>query len=220
MGKLIVMEGVDASGKETQTALLCRYLEENGKKVKRISFPNYESPSSALVKMYLAGQFGDLAQSVNPYAASMFYAVDRYASFKTDWGKLLSEDYFVVADRYVTSNIIYQAAKFSDSEEKKAFITWLEDLEYNKLELPRPDKVLFLNMEVAAAAKLMANRNNKITGKEEKDIHEKDSQYMQKAYDNACFAANASGWTQIKCSVDGEPRTIEEIHNDIILSIK
>lgn len=220
MGKLIVIEGVDASGKETQTGLLCQYLESMGKKVKRITFPNYESPSSALVKMYLGGEFGMAAESVNPYAASMFYAVDRYASFKKDWGQLIREDIYIVADRYVTSNVIYQSAKFSGEEEKRQFISWLEDMEYGKLELPRPDKVLFLNMEPAAAAKLMESRKNKITGDEEKDIHEKNPEYLQKAYDNACFAAKTAGWTEIKCSVNGEARKIDEIHNDIILNIE
>lgn len=220
LGKLIVLEGVDASGKETQTVLLCDYLQRLGKRVKRITFPDYESPSSALVKMYLGGEFGTDPDSVNPYAASMFYAVDRFASFKTKWGGLLCEDCYVVADRYVTSNIIYQAAKCENENDKLRFIQWLEDLEYVKLGLPRPDKVLFLNMEPEAAAALMTARRNKINGGEEKDIHEKNSAYLRKAYDNACFAAKNSGWTEIKCSVGGKARSIEDIHKDIIAIIE
>ncbi len=217
---LIVIEGVDASGKETQTGLLCDYLEKKGKRVKRITFPDYKSPSSALVKMYLGGEFGADADSVNPYAASMFYAVDRYASFKKEWGRLIGTDAYIVADRYVTSNVIYQAAKLKGEKEKKDFIAWLEDLEYCRLGLPRPDKVLFLNMEPEAAAKLMAARKNKITDTDEKDIHERNGAYLREAYENACFAAKESGWTEIKCSFGGEPRSIEDIHKDIILSVE
>ncbi|MGN1098519.1 MAG: dTMP kinase [Clostridia bacterium] len=220
MGKLIVIEGVDASGKETQTGLLCEYLEKTGKRVQRITFPDYDSPSSALVKMYLGGDFGADPGAVNPYAAAMFYAVDRFASFKMKWERFMDEDVYIVADRYVTSNVIYQAAKLEDAESKEAFIRWLNDLEYTKLGLPVPDKVFFLNMEPAAAAVLMAGRKNKITGEDAKDIHEKNSDYLLKAYNNACFAAEKSGWTEIKCSVDGNPRTIEEIHKDIIANIE
>lgn len=219
-GKLIVIEGVDASGKETQTALLYEALKERGIKVRRITFPDYESPSSALVKMYLGGDFGTDPGSVNPYAASLMYALDRYASYKTKWGGWLEEGGWIVADRYVTSNVIYQAAKLGAPEEKRDFILWLEDIEYGKLGLPRPDRVLFLNMEPEAAAALMAARPNKITSGSEKDIHERSSGYMRQAYDNACFAARSSGWTEIKCSVGGIPRSIEDIHKDIIANIE
>lgn len=219
-GKLIVIEGVDASGKETQTALLYEALKARGVKVRRVTFPDYESQSSALVKMYLNGDFGSDPGSVNPYAASLMYALDRYASYKTQWGGWLEEGGWIVADRYVTSNVIYQAAKMSAPEEKRDFILWLEDIEYGKLGLPRPDRVLFLNMEPKAAAALMAARPNKITSGSEKDIHERSSDYMRQAYDNACFAARSSGWTEIKCSVSGVPRSIEDIHKDIIANIE
>lgn len=219
MAKLIVIEGVDASGKETQTALLCDYLKSRGMAVERLSFPDYESPSSALVKMYLGGDFGSDPSAVNPYAASLFYAVDRFASHAVRWGALMNKDCMIVADRYVTSNVIYQAAKFASAGEKRSFIDWVEDIEYNKLGLPRPDKVFFLNMEPEAAAKLMAARKNKITAGDEKDIHERDAAYLKAAYDNACLAAKLSGWTEIKCSFGGEPRSIEEIHREIISKI-
>lgn len=219
MGKLIVIEGVDASGKETQTGLLHQYLENTGAKAARISFPDYSSNSSALVKMYLAGEMGSDPNAVSPYAAAVFYAADRYISYKTKWGKLLEENDYVIADRYVTSNIIYQAAKFESGPEQEQFIDWLNDLEYNRLGLPVPDKVLFLNMEPSAAAKLMAGRKNKITGEAEKDIHEKNAAYMHKAYENACSVARRLGWIEVKCSVNGEPRTIEDISGDILKSI-
>ena len=219
MGKLIVIEGVDASGKETQTGLLCQSLENSGLKAARISFPDYSSNSSALVKMYLAGEMGTDPDAVSPYAAAVFYAADRYVSYKTKWGRLLEENDYVIADRYVTSNIIYQAAKFESEPEREKFIDWLNDLEYNRLGLPTADKVLFLNMEPAAAEKLMAGRKNKITGEAEKDIHEKNSEYMLRAYNNACWVARRLGWTEIRCSVNGEPRTIEDISKDIRESI-
>lgn len=220
MAKLIVIEGGDASGKETQTALLCDRLRRDGKTVERITFPDYESPSSALVKMYLGGDFGSDPGKVNPYAASLFYAVDRFASHATKWGALMETDAVIVADRYVTSNIIYQAAKFEDETEKRSFIRWVEDIEYNRLGLPRPDEVLFLNMEPEAAAKLMAARKNKITDGDEKDIHERNAAYLKKAYDNACFAARLSGWTEVKCSENGAVRAIDEIHENIIEILK
>ena len=219
MGKLIVIEGVDASGKETQTGLLCQSLENSGLKAARISFPDYSSNSSALVKMYLAGEMGTDPDAVSPYAAAVFYAADRYVSYKTKWGRLLEENDYVIADRYVTSNIIYQAAKFESESEREKFIDWLNDLEYNRLGLPTADKVLFLNMEPAAAEKLMAGRKNKITGEAEKDIHEKNTEYMLRAYNNACWVARKLGWTEIRCSIDGEPRAIEDISRDIRESI-
>lgn len=219
MAKLIVIEGVDASGKETQTGLLCQWLEESGKRTARLSFPDYDSPSSALVKMYLGGEMGSEPGAVSPYAASLFYAADRYASFKMKWAKLMEEDVYIIADRYVTSNIVYQAAKFEDETEKTEFINWLRDLEYNRLGLPVPDKVLFLNMEPDAAAKLMSGRKNKITGDAEKDIHEKDAGYLRQVYDNACDVARRLDWIEIKCSANGEPRPIADISKDIIKNI-
>lgn len=215
MGKLIVIEGVDASGKETQTDLLCKRLRATGKKASRISFPDYDCPSSALVKLYLSGALGTDPKAVNPYAAAIFYAADRYASYKMNWGKILGESEYVIADRYVTSNIIYQAAKFDVPDEKDRFIEWLSDLEYGRLELPKPDRVLFLNMEPEAAARLMEGRKNKITGEGEKDIHERDDAYLRRAYDNACGVAQKLGWLEIKCSIGGQPRTIEEISDEI-----
>ncbi len=216
MAKLIVIEGLDASGKETQTELLCRSLRETGKEVERLSFPDYDSPSSTLVKMYLGGQLGTDPDSVSPYAAALFYAADRYISFKTKWEKLMNEDVYIVADRYVSSNIIYQSAKFADENERKKFISWLTDLEYVRLGLPKPDAVLFLNMEPAAARKLMEGRRNKITGKDDKDIHERDSDFLSRVYDSALSAASVLGWIEIKCSENGVPRDIADISADIM----
>ena len=215
MGKLIVIEGTDSSGKETQTKRLFEKLEEKGLKVKKISFPNYDSPACEPVKMYLAGAFGEDAMKVNPYPVSTMYAIDRYASFKTDWEKFYNEDGIIVTDRYVTSNMVHQASKIKDLDEKKQYLNWLEDLEYEKMGIPRPDLVIFLNMPTEMAVKLMAERKNKITGEEKKDIHERDKEYLKESHVNACKIANTYNWKEIKCS-DGERiKTIEEIGEEV-----
>ena len=181
LGKLIVIEGTDSSGKETQTKLLFERLEKEGKKIKKISFPNYDSPACEPVKMYLAGEFGDNAVEVNPYPISTMYAIDRYASFKKDWGKFYEDNGIIITDRYTTSNMVHQASKIEDEKKKDEYLKWLIELEYEKMELPKPDMVIFLNMPTDMAIKLMANRKNKITGEEKKDIHEKSSEYLKKS---------------------------------------
>lgn len=215
MGKLIVIEGTDSSGKETQTKRLFEKLKEKGLKVKKISFPNYDSPACEPVKMYLAGAFGEDAMKVNPYPVSTMYAIDRYASFKTDWEKFYNEDGIIVTDRYVTSNMVHQASKIRDLDEKKKYLNWLEDLEYDKMGIPRPDLVIFLNMPTEMAVRLMAERKNKITGEEKKDIHERDKEYLKESHANACKIANIYNWKEIKCN-DGERiKTIEEIGEEV-----
>ena len=215
MGKLIVIEGTDSSGKETQTKRLFEKLEEKGLKVKKISFPNYDSPACEPVKMYLSGAFGEDAMKVNPYPVSTMYAIDRYASFKTDWEKFYNEDGIIVTDRYVTSNMVHQASKIRDLDEKKKYLNWLEDLEYEKMGIPRPDLVIFLNMPTDMAIRLMAERKNKITGEEKKDIHERDKEYLKESHANACKIANIYNWKEIKCN-DGERiKTIEEIGEEV-----
>lgn len=212
---LIVFEGVDASGKQTQCEAYYNYLKEKGLDVLRISFPDYESPSSSLVKMYLGGEFGENANDISPYAASSFYAVDRYASYKTKWGKYLSDGKIILADRYVTSNMIHQAAKLENIEEKDAFLQWVYDFEYEKMGLPKPDAVLFLDMPPHFAMELMAKRANKITNEAEKDIHEKDRDHIVKAYNNAKYVADKFGFKTIKCA-DYKVRSIKDITDDII----
>lgn len=215
MGKLIVIEGTDSSGKETQTKRLFEKLEEKGLKVKKISFPNYDSPACEPVKMYLAGAFGEDAMKVNPYPVSTMYAIDRYASFKTDWEKFYNEDGIIVTDRYVTSNMVHQASKIRDLDEKKQYLNWLENLEYEKMGIPRPDLVIFLNMPTDMAVKLMAERKNKITGEEKKDIHERDKEYLKESHANACKIANIYNWKEIKCSDGDRIKTIEEIGEEV-----
>jgi len=218
MGKLIVIEGVDASGKATQTERLFNRLREEYNAVRRISFPDYESDFSVPVKRYLAGDLGSDPNSVSAYAASLFYAIDRYASCKRDWGSFYAAGGILVADRYVTSNLVHQAAKIEG--DKTDFINWLDDLEYNKLELPRPDLVLFLDMPPACARELMKDRANKITGKAQKDIHESDPGYLERAYQNAMTIAKVCNWQIVHCANGKNVRTIDEIAEEIYQLVK
>ncbi len=215
-GRLIVIEGLDSSGKETQSRLLCEYLEKSGKKVKRVEFPNYKSDSSALVRMYLGGSFGSTPDCVNAYAASTFFAADRYATYKTDFEQFLNDGGIVVADRYTTSNMIHQASKISDGEERNKYLEWLDDFEYNLLGLPKPDKVIFLDMPMEIAQKLMAARANKIDGSEKKDIHERNREYLDATYRAALEVAEKFDWEHVMCGADGEPLSIEEINKEVI----
>lgn len=213
-GKLIVIEGLDSSGKETQSKLLLEYFLSRGVKAKRVEFPNYKSESSTLVKMYLRGDFGKKAGDVNPYAASSFYAVDRYATYKTEIKEFYENSGLIIADRYTTSNLIHQASKIDGDASE--FIDWLLDFEYNLLGLPKPDKVIFLNMPTNVAVKLMKSRINKATGEAEKDIHESDILYLENTYKTAMSLSEKLGWSTVACSDGENPRTIEEIHKDVI----
>lgn len=214
-GKLIVIEGTDSSGKETQTAMLFEKLSKEIKKIRKISFPNYNSPACAPVKMYLAGEFGTDAEKVNPYPASTMYAIDRYASYKTDWGKFYNDGGIIITDRYTTSNMVHQASKIDNSQEKEIYLSWLEDLEYSKMGIPRPDLVIFLNMPTETAQKLMAERKNKITGEDKKDIHEKNVEYLKKSHENACEISKKYSWKEIRCVENDRLKTIEEISNEV-----
>jgi dTMP kinase len=220
MGKLIVIEGTDSSGKETQTKKLYERLANEIEKVRKISFPNYESPACEPVKMYLAGAFGDNALNVNPYPVSTMFAIDRYASYKMDWESFYNAGGIIVTDRYTTSNMVHQASKIENIDEKSKYLGWLEDLEYNKMGIPKPDLVIFLNMPTEMAVKLMEARKNKITGEEKKDIHEKDTSYLKKSYNNACDIAKKYNWQEIKCVENKRLKTIEEIGEEIYTLVK
>ena len=216
MGKLIVIEGLDGSGKSTQLDLLVDNLKANGIDCKKVSFPNYDDDSSALVKMYLAGQFGDNPNDVNAFAASCFYAVDRYSSYKKDWGEFYKNGGVVVSGRYTTSNAVHQCSKLNESE-WESFLDWLYDFEYNKLGIPAPDNVIFLDMPTEVSQKLLDKRYNSNGG--HKDIHESDLEYLEKCRKSALFTAKYSGWTIISCGKDGEPRSIEDIANEILSKV-
>lgn len=218
MGKLIVIEGVDSSGKETQAKLLFDFLKERGSQVRLVSFPDYESDFCLPVKRYLAGDLGENPDDVNAYAASAFYAIDRYASFKMNWGAFYESGGTIVCDRYVTSNIVHQAMKIKG--DKSEFIHWLCDFEYGRLGLPVPDTVIFLDMPPEYAKVLMTYRKNKITGEAQKDIHEKNEAYLNEAYENAVEVAGLLGWHRICCAKDGKIMEISVIHDEIVDFLK
>lgn len=221
MGILIAIEGTDSSGKQTQSERLYNALCEMGIKARLVSFPAYECDSSALVKMYLAGEFGTDPKDVNAYAASTFYAIDRFATFRKDWGKDYNGGTVIVADRYVPSNIIHQASKIDNDAEKDEFINWLEELEYSNLGLPHPDATIFLDMPTATAQKLMTERANKIDNSDKKDIHERNGEYLKKSYDNAKGIADKLGWNVVPCAdKDGNVRDISDISKDILAIAK
>ena len=214
-GKLIIIEGSDGSGKATQTEKLYTKFLGAGLKVKKVEFPNYESESSALIKMYLNGDFGKEPNDVNPYVASTFYAVDRFASYKREWKSFYDEGGIILADRYTTSNMVHQAAKIENELEKDKFLDWLWEYEYKLFNLPEPDCVIFLDMPPEYSRKLMEERNNKFTGTETKDIHERNFEYMNNSYNNAKSVAEKYSWKKITCIKDNNIRSIEEIAEEI-----
>lgn len=218
-GKLYVIEGVDGSGKATQTELLYQALLAQGKTVRKVSFPDYDSPSSSLIKMYLNGEFGTDPQSVNAFATSVFFAVDRFASFRKDWQTFYEQGGIIIADRYVTSNLVHQAGKLDDAAEKERYITWLNELEYDIFGLPKPDCVVFLDMPPAYSLRLRQERNALKQGLTN-DIHEADQTYLQQAYDNAIGIAQHQQWHTISCVADEAIRTIDDIHAEILQTIE
>ena len=211
-GKLIVIEGLDGSGKATQTAELTQRFMQNYPKVKHISFPNYSNPSSALVKMYLGGELGSSPDDVNAYAASSFYAVDRYASFKQFWEKDYNNGCIIIADRYTTSNAIYQLSKVANRE-KPSFLHWLDTSEYKQLQLPKPDAVIYLDMPVEVSQQLLAKRYNGDENK--KDLHEKNFDFLKECRISALYAAQILNWDVVSCAKDGKPRPIEDISSEV-----
>lgn len=216
MGKLIVIEGLDGSGKSTQLDLLYKNLTDNGIDCRSVSFPDYENPSSTLVKMYLNGTFGKKPNDVNAFAASVFYTVDRYASFKANWGEYYSGGGTVIAGRYTTSNAIHQASKLPESE-WESFLSWLYDFEYTKIGIPKPDKVIFLDMPIEVSQKLLTKRYEGDNSK--KDIHESDTEYLERCRKAAVFTAKYSGWETISCAKNGEACSIEDISKDVLESV-
>lgn len=206
--KLVVLEGLDGSGKSTQFEKLSEYLTSKGVKLKAISFPDYDQPSSALVKMYLNGEFSKSAEDVNAYAASSFYAVDRYASYKKFWEKDYAEGAFILAARYVTSNCIYQMVKLDESKWDE-YLDWLGEYEYSKLELPEPDLVIFLDMPVEISQKLMSGRYDGDESK--KDIHESNVRFLKDCRKAALYTAKKQNWQVVDCSSGDKPLAIDEI---------
>ena len=217
MGKLIVIEGTDGSGKSTQFKLLTQRLTREGRDFRQIVFPQYSEPSSALIRMYLGGEFGQRPGDVNAYAASAFYAVDRYASFKKVWGNYYNGGGLVISDRYTTSNAVHQASK-EPPETRQRFLKWLYEFEYDHLGLPRPDLTLYLDVPTDFTEKLLRAREQDTHTKA--DIHEKDTQYLATCRRMGAFAADYYGWTVISCVRDGKIRSIEDIHEEIYRHVR
>lgn len=209
---LIVMEGLDGSGKATQTELLYESLLSEGKKVVKVSFPDYDSASSTLIKMYLSGEFGSDPEDVNAYAASSFFSVDRYASYKKNWKKDYEDGAIILCDRYTTSNAIHQCCKL-ERDKWDGYLKWLFDFEYGLLGIPAPDAVIYLQVDVDESQELM---NGRYSGREEKkDIHEANTEYLRKARRAADYCAEKLGWRTVRCTEDGRMRSIESIHEEI-----
>lgn len=211
-GRLIVIEGLDGSGKATQAERLFNRLKNDGKNVIKVSFPDYQSNSSALVKMYLAGEFGNNPDSVNPYAASSFYAVDRFASYAKNWKSFYQNGGIVIADRYTTSNAIHQCAKLTD-EKWESFVKWLFDYEYNLMGIPEPFKTIYLRVDPSLSQKLMTKRYEGDEAK--KDIHESNLDYLNRSRKAADYCAEKLGWNVIECADGEKMRSIDEISDDI-----
>ena len=211
-GKLIVLEGLDGSGKATQAKLLAEHLAAQGVPVQKITFPDYASDSSALVKMYLAGQFGQHPDDVNAYAASSFYAVDRYASYKTSWGSFYEQGGVIIADRYTTSNAVHQCSKLPQ-EQWEEYLHWLFDYEFRLLGLPAPDRVIYLQVDPAVSQRLMTQRYH--GDESRKDVHEKDTEYLARSRRAAEYCAEHLGWDTVHCTSGDAMRSIEDIQQEV-----
>lgn len=212
-GKLIVLEGTDGSGKETQTRLLCESLEKKGCKLQRLSFPCYGTPAAVPLEMYLRGEFGKHPGDVGPYAASMFYETDRFASYKTGWGKFYEDGGLVISDRYTTSNAIHQGCKLPDGK-RQDYLEWLYDFEYQKIGLPTPDLVIYLDVPTEISVKIAAERAGKAGVQH--DIHETDVGYQTGCRIAALDTATRSGWRIVRCAERGKLRSIEDIHQEVL----
>lgn len=213
MKKLIIIEGLDGSGKSTQVALLEDYFKNKNISYKKIKLPDYDSPSSTLVKMYLGGEFGKSAGDVNAYAAGAFYAVDRFASYKLNWESDYENGTLILADRYATSNSIYQMEKMP-KEQWDDYLDWSADFEYNKIGIPKPDAVIYLDMPVEISQRLMTSRYGGNENK--KDVHEVNVEFLKKCRESALYTARKQGWSIVKCSDDKNPLPIDVIHKKIV----
>ena len=217
MGKLIVIEGTDGSGKSTQFRLLSEHLQKDNVSFKHLVFPRYSEESSALIRMYLGGQFGSKPTDVNAYAASAFYAVDRYASYKMDWGQWYENGGLVLSDRYTTSNAVHQASK-EEGEDRQKYLKWLYEFEYAQLGLPRPDLTIYLDVPTDFTEKMLRGREAATNTKA--DIHEQDMQYLATCRNCGREAAKFYNWNIIQCVKDGKMRTMEDIHQEIYAAVQ
>ena len=220
MGQLIIIEGGDGSGKATQTAKLLERLQAEGYKARSVSFPNYDSPAAEPIKMYLRGDFGKEASSVNAYVASTLYAIDRFASFRQDWQRFYEDGGIIIADRYTTSNMVHQMIKYTDLEERKIFLQWLDQLEYDLYGLPRPNAVILLDMPLSLSEALLAERTGK-TGGNTGDIHEQDRSHLIAVHDAYDMLVSTYDWNRVHCGNENDQlRTIDDIHEEVYGIVK
>ena len=217
MGKLIVIEGLDGSGKATQSKLLAEELERSGAPVRRISFPNYESNASWPVRMYLNGEFGPRPEDVNAYAASVLYAVDRFASYRKDWSEFYQDGGILVADRYTTSNAVHQCSKLP-REEWNGYLDWLFELEYHKIGIPKPDAVFYLEVDPEVSQRLLSGRYQ--GDEKKKDIHERDLAYLEHSRAAAAYCADRLGWRRISCCEGGQMLPVDRIAAELFCEVK
>ena len=218
-GKLITIEAGDGSGKATQTKALYDRLLAEGYQVLKVEYPDYQSESSALVRMYLGGEFGQQAENVSAYGASAFFAVDRYASYLLKWRQAYESGWIILADRYTTSNMVHQAVKLKDSAEREEFLSWLWDFEFGRLQLPVPDRVIYLDMPPEISDRLINSRAAKDSSRQ-KDIHEKDTSYLHHCHRAYNEVAEKYGWVKISCVQQGNLRTVQDIHEDVYQAVK
>ncbi len=217
MGLFITLDGLDASGKETQSARLCAALRDRGYRVRELSFPMYGEKSAVPVELYLGGALGDRPEDTNAFAASTFFSIDRYISYRTDWKKDIEDpDTIVVSNRYTTANAVHQLSKLP-KERWDDFLAWLWDFEFGKLGLPIPDLILYLEMHPDISMKLLARRSSE-TGRKQ-DIHEKNKNHLLKSYEAAVFASAQLGWNRIRCFDREKPRPIDDIHTEIMRAV-
>ena len=218
MGKFIAIDGLDGSGKGTQSEILAKRLIHDGKKVRLISFPMYENDSSLFVKMYLDGKLGENPSDTNAFSASMFFACDRYISFVTDWKKdYLDPDTYIIANRYTSANAVHQLSKLP-KDEWDSFLSWLWDFEFSKIGLPKPDSVIYLELPPKLSLSLVKSRSSS-TG-QKMDIHEKDKEYMFNCYDAALYSCEKLSWCKIKCYEGEKIRSIDDIAEQIYNEVK
>lgn len=216
-GKLIVFEGTDGSGKATQSRLLFERLQKEGVSCRKLDFPRYGKPSAAPIEQYLHGAFGTHPGDVNAYAASTFFAVDRYASYKEDWGTYFEAGGLIVTDRYTTSNAVHQASKLPEGE-RQAYLKWLFDFEYNLLGLPAPSLVFYLDVPTEVSEKLLREREKKTNTTA--DIHEQDEAYLRACRASAARTVEECGWQRIGCTREGKMRSVEELHEEIYRRVR
>ena len=216
-GRLIVLEGIDGSGKSTQYALLKKRFEKENIAFHSTVFPRYDEPSSALIRLYLGGAFGEKPSDVSAYAAASFYAADRYAAYKQDWGGVYESGGLILADRYTTSNAVHQGCKVPEAELTE-FFRWLYDFEHVRLALPEPDMVIYLDVDLETSLARMRRRETETHTSA--DIHEKDTEYLRACLKTGRLAAEYYGWHRVDFQKDGAERTMEEKSDEIFERIK